>query len=156
MGDTERMPGPEIKASTTDQLRLQNYRTQIQNKNQADLRAMEDRHSDEIERKLEAQARQKETLQEAYNVEISREAESLEERLQQIRLTNERLVAEEKRSGEMELDKLRKSNQQRIQEYKKNSEAQMEALRKELQASTDYVRNQARKSAKRNTEVSES
>lgn len=147
----------DLKAATTDALRLQNYRARLQGDHETQVRELEERQLDSLNRIQENHTDRKESLVSAYNVEISKEAEQLEDRLTQIRAQNEQRVAEEKRIGDQELAKTKLSNQQRIDEYKKTAEKKLDAMRKELQANAENLRLQYKKSAKRQgQEVSES
>ena len=143
----------EIKSSTTDELRMKNHRTQLENRNELELRSLRDRHSDDVQRMMEAQAFQRDNIKQAYEVQISQEAENLEQKLHETRMENEKRVDDEKRVADQEVTKIKTMNQQQIQEYKKNSEAQIEALKKQYMATAEALHNKA-KQARRDQEVS--
>lgn len=139
----------DVKATTADELRLRNYRTQLQRQHDLEVRELERKNADELQRLTEHSTTQLETLRQAYDVRISEEAESLEERLHQVRLNARERIAVEKEQAEEELRKTRTSHQQRLAEYKKNAEAQIDALRKQHQASAEAIHERSVKSAKR-------
>jgi hypothetical protein len=145
----------QTKASTVDEVRLKNYRTSLQQRNDMEVRELQSKHDDEVQRVIENQTAQINELRQAYDVQISREAEALEESLHRIRMGNEDRIESEKQAAETEVNKIKTANEQRLSEYKKNSEAQMDALRKQLQASADQLHERARKAAKKERQFNE-
>jgi hypothetical protein len=93
-------------------------------------------------------------LRNAYTIEISKEAEVLEQRLHQVRTNGEVQVEAEKMANEKELAQTKNAHQKQLDQYKKNSEAQIIETRKQLQATTDSLHAQAKKSLKREREGS--
>jgi hypothetical protein len=144
----------EIKSTAAEEIRLRNHRAQLEQRNEMALREIEQSHAEDVRRTIENQAFQMDNLRRAYDVQISEEAEALEERLHRVRLNADERVAAEKKAGEAELEKLKSAHKQRLDEYRKNSEQQLEALRKQLQTSAETLHEKARKTAKREREVS--
>lgn len=143
----------DIKGASAEELRLRNYRQQLQNRHELELRDMRDRQGDEVLRLHDNFNHQTETLREAYDVQISEEAEQLEDRLQQLRTSHAERVSSEKKAGDEEVSQLRAGNRQQVDETRKNGEAQIAALRKQYQDAADVLHKKARKSAKRDQEV---
>lgn len=143
-----RMASSDIKAASTDAIRLQNHRNQMERQHEMEMRDLKAKQNDEVARVLDNHAYQIENLKQGYEVQISAEGEALEEKLQKTRMRTEERLNEEKRMGEMELAKVRTANQQRIEEYKKNGEIQVEAVKKQLQATTETLHEKAKKSAR--------
>ncbi len=141
-----------LGASTTEDLRLRNYRASIQQKNDIELREIQNRHDDDIQRVTDTQAQQMGDLKRAYEVQISQEAEHLEEKLHQARLTTEQRVEAEKKAAESQLSKLKAVHQQRIEDYKKNAEEELLRLRKTAQANAELIHDRERKLARKERE----
>src|SRR5437773_1724517 len=91
-----------LKSSTTEELRLRNYKDQLQQKNELELREMQARHDEELQRRIENHTAQTDELRRDYDVQISDEAEQLEERLHQTRMSNEERISTEKKSADAE------------------------------------------------------
>ena len=121
----------DIKSATTEDLRMRNYRQQLQQHNDSEIRDLEQKHNEDIARLQDNFTNQVQNLRHAYEIEISEEAENLEEKLQKVRGENEeKKISTEKKAGEDEVVKNRTANQQRIDEYKKNSELQLDPASK--------------------------
>lgn len=144
----------QIKSATVDDLRMQNYRNNMERKLESEVSELQSRHDQDIERLLENHAFQMEQLRNAYNVEISKEAEVLEERLHQVRTHGDVQVRAEKMAHEKELSQQKNAHQKQLDQYKKNSEAQIVEMRKQLQATTENLHAQAKKSLKKEKEIS--
>src|SRR4051812_1352519 len=95
-----------LNSTIADEVRLKNYRSQIEQKNDIELRDLEARHAEDLQKVLETSNREAERLRRDYDVKISQEAEMLEEKLHQIRIKNEIQINAEKESGENEVSKL--------------------------------------------------
>ncbi len=143
----------DIKGASAEELRLKNYRLQLQNRHELELRDIRDRQEDEVLRLHDNFNHQTETLRGAYDVQISAEAEQLEDRLQQLRISQAERVSTEKKVGDEEVAKLKAASSQQIHELRKNGEAQLTALRKQYQDAADALHKKVRKSAKRDQEV---
>ena len=143
-----------MKNTTTEELRLRNYKASLQQKSEIDLREMQARQSDETQRITENHQMQMDDLKRAYDVQISQEAEALEEHLHKFREVGHERIENEKHSLDTEFDKVKTASQQKIDEYKKNSEAQLDKLRRETQASSDLIHDRGKKAlaAKREKE----
>ncbi len=148
---------PEIssgyKTSSSDELRLKNYRNMIEQKHEIELRDMEARNAEETQKVTDHHREQLSQLRGAYDVQISEEAEALEARLHDLRLNNLERVGTEKRAAEIEIDKIKANSHAQIDETKKNADIQIEALHKQLQTSTEVLHDQARKTARREREA---
>ncbi len=144
--------GTEIKASTTDELRLRNYRSQLERRNDAEVRTLERKHADDMQRLMERGADQVKQLHDAYQVQISQEAGNMEDHLSQLRIESQKRLEEEKQRADAELQKLKTADRKKIEEFKRNSAARIDSLRKELQANEASLHEQARKNAKKERE----
>lgn len=143
-----------IRDSTANEMRMKNYREQLQRRFDSDIHEMEASHQDDVVRILDHNIQQLDTLRNAYEVRISEEAEALEEKLHQVHSKAEARVDAEKRAGDEELARVKLTSQKRIEEYKKRSDEQVETLQKQLQASTSQLHEQAKKSARKEKESS--
>src|SRR5438105_2839235 len=99
--------GNGIKATTTEDLRLRNYRTELNRRNEAEIREMDARHGENVAKLQESELAQLEQLKHAYEIQFSQEAEALEEKLRDLRAENDKRVDGEKKQGENELVKTR-------------------------------------------------
>jgi hypothetical protein len=140
------------RAISADEMRMTNYRNLLEQKNDLQIKDIEDRHTQDVERITVSEADQMQNLRQAYNVKFSEEAEALEDKLAEVRNGNLERVAAEKRVGDAEVNKLKDANQQRIEEYKKISEMQIEQLHKNFKTTSDALHEQAKKTAKRERE----
>ena len=138
-----------VKSSTTEELRLRNYRTSLQQKSEMEIRDLQSRHSDVMQHTSDIQQLQLDELKRGFEVQISKEAEALEEKLHQIRLSGEERLEDEKRTMDTEFQKVRTASQQKIDEYRKNSEAQIDKLRKETQVATEMLHERGKRAAKK-------
>ena len=143
----------DIKSTSTDEIRMKNYRAQVQNRNEMDMRELQEQHASEIQRSSENHNLQSENLRSAFDVQISEEGERLQDKLDQIRMQNEERVKLEQKAGEEELTHTKTANQKKIEEYKKNSAAQLDALRKQFQATAENLHEQAKRTTKRDKEL---
>lgn len=139
----------DVKASTTDALRIQAHRASIERQGQADLRDLELKRRDELERTQTAMASEKAKFEKDYSVQISEEAERLEDALTQQRAANTERIAQEKRAQDAEFEKLRGNHQVRVNEYRLKTEKELAQIRKDLQVSTEKLYEQARKSQRK-------
>lgn len=131
--------------AATEELRMRNYRNQLKNHHNSEVREIEAQHEQTLQRTIENQSLQAEQVKSAYEVQISQEAEQLEERLHALRLKNEERLENEKRAQEAEFNKVRESYQARIEDYRNNAEAQIQALHKQHQESIAKLEERVRK-----------
>ena len=143
------------KTASADEIRLRNYRTQLERRNEMELADIDARHQDDVRKVMASQSLQMQELQGAYDVKISQEAEILEQRLHEIRQNNKERVETEQQAADDQLTKLKQAHEKQVIEYKKNTEEEMEQLRRQLQASTEALHNQAKKMSKRDREIVE-
>jgi hypothetical protein len=145
----------DFKASqlNTDEIRLRQYRTQMENRHEYAVKEMRDRQDHEIGKMFETFQDQKQSLENAYSVQISKEAENLEEKLQNVRVEQEARISTEKQAYERELQNMKLSQQKQIEDYRKQGEVQLEKLKRELQATSDQIHIQAKKTARREKET---
>jgi hypothetical protein len=141
-----------LKSSTTEELRLRNYRASLQQKSDIENRELQARNVEEVQHLMDTHTVQMDELKRAYDVQISQEAEGLEEKLQKVRISGEDRVNLEKQVQEAELAKVKTSSQLKIEEYKKNSEVQIDKLRKDTQATTDLLHDKAKKATRKERE----
>jgi hypothetical protein len=141
-----------LKSTSADEVRLKNYKASLQQKSEADLREIELRHNEDVQRMTESHAFRMEEMKRAYDVQISERAEQLEEALQRVRDKGEDRVIEEKNRVETEVAKVRAQGQSQLDEYKRNSEFKLEKLHKETQAATAMLHDRAKKAAKKERE----
>jgi hypothetical protein len=144
------------KALATEELRLQNYKTQLQNRNEAEVRDIQAKHADEVQHMLLQEGEQIQEVKRAYEVQISQEAEELEDRLHNFRLSAEEKIENEKRTGEDELHKVQADYKHRIDEYRRSSEAQLETLRRNLLTASEDMHEKAKRSARSEREIADS
>jgi len=142
----------EIKNSSTDEIRMKNHRTLVQNRNELELRDLSARHSDEVQQLVETQTSQLDNMRHAYDVQISQEGEVLGEKLADIRLGADERTQDEKKIHEQELTKIQRAHQSRVEEYRKNAEAQIQTIRREHQKNAEALHAQSIKSARRERE----
>jgi hypothetical protein len=146
--------GADLSGVSSDELRMRNYRAQLQAQDDLEVRELQNRHNDEIQRLTEQNKAQTDQMRHDYEVRISQEGEALDERLQKVRLENDQQVAAENQKGQEELNQARTSNQQRVDEYKKNSDAKIEQMRKQYQLAAENLHDKAKKNERREREVS--
>ena len=139
----------DVSSLNTDEMRLRNVKTQMQNRHDLEMREIEEKNATETNRLIENHASQLETLRSAYDVQISEEAEGLAQHLHDIRLANENKLGTEKKSADDEVIKVKTANQKKIEDYKRTGESKLETLRKELQANAEAVHDMARKGSRR-------
>jgi len=84
------------KSSSTEELRLKNYKSQVEARHEIDMRELEQKNAEDVQRLQENYVQQEAQLRNAYEVQISTEAEALDEKLQQTRFGNEERVGAEK------------------------------------------------------------
>jgi hypothetical protein len=142
-----------LKSTQSEELRLKNYRTLLEQKNELELREIEAKHNDDVQRRMESGTAQIENLRRDFDVRFSQEAENLEERLRQTRSENELKIQQEKRQEEEELSRLKSLHQQRVEEYQKNSATQLDELHKQLQTTSQSLHDQAKKLALKERET---
>lgn len=147
------MASASLKAATTDELRLKNYRDTLERRNDVEVRDIQAKHAQEIQKIIDHQTDQLEKMRAAYNVQISSEAATLDESLHETRIKNAQRVEEEKLAAEQNLAKLRAAHQERIEDYKQSSEAQYLALQKQLRTSAETLHEQSRKTARKQMEM---
>lgn len=143
----------DVNGTSSEALRMKNYRLQMQSHHDAQVREIQDKNSDEVQRLIENHAYQMDNLRNAYNVQISEEAEAMEQKLHDVRLKNEERLKEEKRIADDAVNQSRSASQKRIEEYRKNSEAQLAVARKEQQMAADNLHAQTKKAARAKKEV---
>lgn len=146
------MPGTDFRAAAqlhTEEVRMRNYENQLKNRHEENVRDLRDRHEDDVGRMLGHYAEQKEGLVAAYEVKISEEAERLEDQLSQMRIKHDERVQAEKQNQDVELQNIKTAHQKRVEEYKKNNEIVVDKMRRQLQAQSDHLHAQARKTEKK-------
>jgi hypothetical protein len=136
----------------SDEVRMRNYRAQIEKKNEIEVRDISERHLEELQRMNDAHALRVASLRQAYDVQLSEEAESLLKKLEEIHTSNEERVGLEKRTAEEELMRTRNNNQKKLDDLRKKGELQLESLQNQFKASTDAMHEQAKKTARRERE----
>lgn len=141
--------GSSYRAMSSEEIRLRNYRNQLEQRHEIAVRDILAHNADEIQKLTDNHTEQLNNLRHAYEVQISEEAEALEEKVHEIRLGNQGRVEMEKKTGDQEVEKMKSANKTKIEEYKKNADLQMETLHKQLQASSDALHEQSKKTAKR-------
>ena len=138
-----------LKSTIAEESRLKSYLNQVQQRNESEVRDLQARQADLLQKEIEDQEFRLEQMRKFYEVRISSEAETLEEKLNETRAKSDHVITEEKKKVETEVEKVKTAGQRQIEEYRKQNETQIEKLRKELQASTDNLQGMARKAAKR-------
>jgi hypothetical protein len=138
-----------VRNLTSEELRMKNYQTQLERKNDAEVRDLQSRHAEDVRKELEAEENQLTEMRRAFEVQISKEAESLADRLEQVRGENERTVTDEKLNHQREMTRLKESHKAQLDEYRKQAEDSIERTRKESQATSETIRKQARKTERR-------
>ena len=146
----------DLKNLSSEEYRLQNYRHQLQQRNDVEIREIEQKHLDQVQRLQEDEAQARGELHQAYDLKISQEAESLGEKLDEIRQANQEKVAAEQRVGEQELAQVKTLQQQRLDEYRKNSDLQLEKIRRQYQSSAEALHDKSRRYADHEKEVNKS
>ncbi len=147
------MPSDLRASSASEEYRLSNYRAQLQSRHEAEMHALEERHSEEMAKTIAAQSEAKARLEKDFEVHISQEAGELEDKLAHVRQVSAERLESEKHRGEEELERTRRNNSDKIEQYKKNAESQLDALRKQSQASVDNLHEKTRKMARKDKEV---
>lgn len=145
-------PISSFSSAQTEELRMKNYKTQLEKKNEIDLRDLQSRHADDVIRLSSTQTQQLEDLQNAYDIKISAEAEVLEEKLNQIRVSNEERVNQEKRLADQEIQKVKNNHQSELNHLKKKSEIQITDLHKQYQKTSAILHEQSKQTSKRERE----
>ena len=81
-----------MKAMSADEMRMRNYRAQVEARHEAEMREIELHNTDDVVKAQTADHEQMEQIKGAYDVEISKEAESLEGHLHDIREQNQERI----------------------------------------------------------------
>src|SRR5690349_20260686 len=97
----------------TTELQLKNYKAMLERRNESEIRELEARKTESIQKLTDELQNQMNTIKTAYDVKISEEGEALEQRLNHIRANHEERIENEKRAGEEELQKVKNSYQKK-------------------------------------------
>ena len=141
------------KNAYSDELRMQNYRSQLEKRNDMALEDLRVRYSEDTRTLSEDHVDRMTQLKKAYDLKISEEAEYLEDQLNSIRASARTRSEEEKRAGEEEINRLKSAHTARVEEYRRNSEEQLDKMRKEAKLQTEHLHEQTRKTAKKEKEL---
>lgn len=133
----------------SDELKMAQYRAQLERDNEAAIRDIKSKSAEEIQRTIDEKELMLGSMRNAYDLRISREAEVLEEELRKMRETQMERIETERKNAELEVEKIRMNNEQKIAHYKKNSESQIEEVRKEVERSTANLNDKYKKEAAR-------
>jgi len=146
------MPSTDFRVAAnihTEDVRLKNYENQMKNRHEESVRDLRESHESEITRMLSHYANQKHQMDSDYEVKISEEAERLENVLNNHKIQHEERIQAEKNSEEIELQNLKTAHQKRVEEYKQNNELVVDRMRRQLQATSEHLHAQARKTEKK-------
>jgi hypothetical protein len=153
MGKSGMAGGSEVKATTTDQIRLKNYRDSLKIKHERELQDMDQEHRERLANSIERNENQSKDIEHAYDVMISNEAKLLEEKLETVRHDNERRLEDEIDLGKNEIEKVRLRSQARIEQIEKETEERVakaqEELRTKIKSLTEQEQAEERKFARR-------
>src|SRR5262245_1487447 len=78
-----------LKSNSAEEVRLRNYKAAQKQRNDIELREMEQTHEDEVKRMAESHMFQVEEMKRAYEVQLSQQAEQYDEALQKARESGE-------------------------------------------------------------------
>ncbi len=142
-----------LKNLGSEEIKLQNYKAQIDSRFRTEIQDSEDRHMDNLVKQAERQESQIEGLKSDFEVRISKEAEQLEEALLARKASNEEKVQALKDEGESALQKTKKFYEDRLNEIKREGEQRVTKERAEFEANSKLLHEMAKKDARKKMEA---
>lgn len=135
-----------VRAGSTDEIRLQNYRAQVERQHDAALQQLDTKYREQIGDLIQRREDEIDQIRRAYDVRISEEAEQLEAKLHSAREIAMERVAQEQKSGDKEVERIRTIQNKRVEEYKKNAYARADDVHRELEQHLKNLDTQAKRS----------
>ena len=142
--------------NNTDAIRYQNYLSQMERQQDAELRDVEEDHKEKLTHLVDGHGTQENQIQKDYHIQISDEAETMEKKLALTRERNNILISQERDRGEKESDRIRTQYQQKIESEKKVGDEQLARMQDYYKKSAEelhrqYTKEQARETQKGRT-----
>jgi hypothetical protein len=114
----------------TETLRTESAKRQLELQQDKEVRDLQEKHKNDLERVIGHHVQVKTDLEKAYEIELSTKKDEGDKKLEGQQISNAKRIQEEKMKGDEEVEKTRSRYQEQIARYRENSEKALEDIRR--------------------------